>query len=133
MNKDVIKPNPENVSKILDWPTPCNVTDIRQILCLASYYMKFVKDFSAIDRPLIQFTKIDIPFNWNEVCDIAFTKLKRCLTGPDILAFPMRDEEFILDTDAGKYSIGAVLSQVQNGQKRVISYASRTMNKAETN
>ena len=41
--------------------------------------------------------------------DIAFTKLKRCLTGPDIMAFPMRDEEFILDTDAGKYSIGAVL------------------------
>ena len=39
----------------------------------------------------------------------------------------------ILDTDASIYRIGAVLSQVQNGQERVISYASRTMNKAETN
>lgn len=49
------------------------------------------------------------------------------------MAFPMSNEEFILDTDASNYSIGAVLSQVQNGQERVISYASRTMNKAETN
>ena len=50
VNKDVIKPNPENVSKILDWPPPCNVTEIRQILDLASYFRKFVKDLSAIAR-----------------------------------------------------------------------------------
>lgn len=82
VNKDGIKPNPENVSKILEWSIPCNVTEVRQILVMASYYRKFVKDFSAIARPLIQLTKKDIPFNWNEDWDIAVTKLKRCLTGP---------------------------------------------------
>lgn len=45
----------------------------------------------------------------------------------------MSNEEFILDIDGSNYSIGAVLSQVQNCQERVISYASRTMNKVETN
>ena len=133
VNKDGVKPNPENVSKILNWPIPRNVTEVRQILGMASYYRKFVKDFAAIARPLIQLTKKDIPFEWTDDCDTSFSKIKECLTGPDIMAFPMTNEEFILDTDASNYSIGAVLSQMQNGQERVISYASRTMNKAETN
>lgn len=133
VNKDGVKPNPENISKILEWPIPKNVTEIRQMLGMASYYRKFVKDFSAIARPLIHLTKKDVPFKWTEDCNIAFMKIKECLTGPDIMAFPMPNEEFILDTDASNYSIGAVLSQIQNGQERVISYASRTMNKAETN
>ena len=45
VNKDGIKPNPENVSKILEWSIPCNVTEVRQILVMATYYRKFVKDF----------------------------------------------------------------------------------------
>lgn len=69
VNKDGIKPNPENVSEILEWSIPCNVTEVRQILVMASYYWKFVKDFSAIARPLIQLTKKDR----NEECDIACT------------------------------------------------------------
>ena len=40
---------------------------------------------------------------------------------------------YVPDTDASETSIGAVLSQVQNGEDRVIAYASRTYSKAERN
>lgn len=66
VNKDGVKPNPENISKILEWPIPKNVTEIRQMLGMASYYRKFVKDFSAIARPLIHLTKKDVPFKWTK-------------------------------------------------------------------
>ena len=48
-----------------------------------------------------------------------------------VLAFLSFGEEFILDTDASKFSIGAVMLQVQNGEERVIAYASPAMTKAE--
>jgi len=43
-----------------------------------------------------------------------------------ILAMPNDGDPFILDTDACDVSIGAVLSQVQDGEERVIAYASRS-------
>jgi len=44
---------------------------------------------------------------------------------------PNDADPFLLDTDACDVSIGAVLSQVQNGVKRVIAYASRSLSKPE--
>ena len=49
------------------------------------------------------------------------------------MAFPIDKGEFFLDTDASDYAIGAVSSQMQNGRLKVISYGSRTLNKAEKN
>ena len=54
------------------------------------------------------------------------------MTSP-ILAMPLDEGRYILDTDASEASIGAVLSQVQNEEERAIAYASRTYNKSERN
>jgi hypothetical protein len=55
------------------------------------------------------------------------------LTTTPILTYPCPVEEFILDTDASNYGIGAVLSQIQGGEERAIGYYSRSLNKAERN
>ena len=47
------------------------------------------------------------------------------------MGYPNPEEQFILDTDASNSGIGAVLSQLQNGQERVIAYFSRSLNRAE--
>merc|ERR1711893_457632 len=48
-----------------------------------------------------------------------------------ILAYPDPSAEFILDTDASGYGIGAVLAQVQGGKERVIAYGSKSLTKEE--
>jgi hypothetical protein len=48
------------------------------------------------------------------------------------MSFPQDEGEFYLDTDASDTAIGAVLSQVQDGQMKVISYGSRTLNSLVT-
>jgi len=54
------------------------------------------------------------------------------VTSP-VLAMPNDLDSFILDTDACDVSVGAVLSQVQDGMERVIAYASRSLSKQERN
>ncbi|CAC5373255.1 unnamed protein product [Mytilus coruscus] len=64
-------------------------------------------------------------------CEEAFTRLKEVLTSPPILGYPIIGSKFILDTDASDKALGAVLSQEQDGQERVIAYMSKAMTKPE--
>ena len=48
-----------------------------------------------------------------------------------VLAPPLPEGRFIIDTDASDFAMGAVLQQEQNGTIRVISYASKTFDAAE--
>ena len=128
-----VLPDPSNTSKIRDWPVPRNVTEVRQFLGLCSYYRRFVRNFSILAKPLSDLTCKDSELVWNSTCQQAFDELKAKLTGPEITAFPRDDCPFLLDTDACDTGIGAVLSQVQAGQERVVAYASRSLNRAERN
>ena len=133
VSKEGVKPCPRNIMKILEWPTPTNVTEVRQILGMGSYYRRFVKSFSKIVRPLVELTRNGKSFQWTPLCDEVFEHIKKALTSPDIMAYPLSTCEFILDTDASDMGIGAVLSQYQDGKERVIAFASRSLNRAEKN
>ncbi len=105
--------------------------EVQQFLGLASYYRRFIRDFARIAKPLHLLTERGRPFKWTGECATAFAELKSRLVSSPILAFPDHSLPFTLDTDASHVGVGAVLSQVQNGQERVIAYASRTLAKAE--
>ena len=36
----------EKVNRVLSWPEPKNVKDVRKFLDLANYYKRFIKDFT---------------------------------------------------------------------------------------
>jgi len=63
----------------------------------------------------------------------AFDNLKAALSDATVLALPRDEGEFTLGCDASDLAIGAVLSQVQDGEERPICYASQLYNKHERN
>jgi len=50
--KDGIKPDPDKIEKVSNWPRPTTPEEVRQFLGVIGHYRKFVKDFSKIARPL---------------------------------------------------------------------------------
>ena len=88
--------------------------------------------FAEIARPLLKASEVTTNFDWTSEAQDAFETLKSRLTTTPILAFLMMKEPFILYTDASLTAMGAVLSQLQDGQERAICYASKAFSKAQT-
>jgi hypothetical protein len=128
-----IEPNPDNVANILSLSPPKTVKEVRQVVGMGSYYRRCIQNYSSVVRPLIELTKKNKSFDCTLECQTAFNTLKSAFTSTGIMGFPRDKGEFYLDTDASDYQIGAVLSQMQDGQLKVISYESRLLNKAEKN
>lgn len=126
INELGISPNPENVEKLVQMKVPRNVREVRGFLGLDNYYRKFIAGYSQIAKSLVDLTRKNAKFDWTEECEQSFNQLKRALTGADIMAYPKDHGRFILDTDASDYAIGAVLSQEQDGQEKVVAYGSHT-------
>ena len=121
------------ISAIREWPIPENATDVRSFLGTVSYYRRFVRDFASIAAPLHRLTEKGAPFVWTPEQQNAFESLKTALSNTPVLRFPVSDAPYVLDTDASLTGIGAVLSQVIDGEEYVLGYASRTLNKAQRN
>ena len=120
-----ISTNPENVEAAKTCPVPKK---------MLSKLGKFIRNFSTIVKPLTRLTEIYMSkFSWTSECNDAFTELKSRLVSAPILAYPDIEQDFILDTDASGVGIGAILSQKQDGQKKVITYFSKVLSKSERN
>ena len=133
LSAEGVKPHPDNIEKIQNWPMPQTPTDVRALLGMGNYYRRFIRGYSEKVAPLVELTKQDVPFQWTKVCQERFDQLKEELAGCDIVAHPQDDGQFILDTDASGTTIGCVLSQVQDGKEKVIAYGSRTLSRTERN
>ncbi|KRZ65622.1 Retrovirus-related Pol polyprotein from transposon 17.6, partial [Trichinella papuae] len=121
----------EKIRAVKEWPTPCCPSEVRQFLGLASYYRRFIKNFSMVSAPLNALLRKGSHWKWTAECQTAFDQLKHMLCTAPVLTFPDFNVPFIVDVDASAEGIGAVLSQLSHGNERVVAYASRTLTKAE--
>jgi len=96
-----------------------------------SYYRRFIESFANIAAPLHMLAKKGVRFIWGPEQQNAFEELKVRLISAPVLAMPIDDGVYYLDTDASDLGLGAVLSQMQDGVERPIAYASRSLNNAE--
>jgi hypothetical protein len=108
------------------------VRDVRAFIGLGGYYRHHVQIFAEFAKPLTNLTRKDVPFEWGPEQETAFRKLKDILTKEPLLIYPDFSQLFIVACDASTKTVGAILSQVQNGQERPMAYCSRQLNSAET-
>lgn len=143
ITQDGVKTDPVKIEAVVNWPKPSTIHDLRSFLGFTNYYRKFIKSYAYLVQPLESMMKQSNKTNinllkktlliWNAEGDHSFRTLKEALTTAPILSFPCRSGKFILDCDASHSTLGAVLSQEQDGQEHVIAYASKKMSNNEIN
>jgi hypothetical protein len=76
---------------------------------LASFYRRFVKNFSTIAAPLTEIVKKSVGFKWGSEQDRAFIEIKEMLCGAPLLAFLDFSKTFEIECDTSGIGIGAIL------------------------
>ena len=133
-----VLPSKKNLESIAQCLPPDTYTKVKSFVGLVGYYRHFIKGFAKIAAPLYDLTSGDNKDKKSEHVDLspealeAFDHLKAACLQTPILAFPDFDKPFLLEKDASRRGLGAVLSQKQaDGQYHPITYASCVMNETE--
>ena len=152
-SQGTVRPDPDKVSAVKSWPKPTTVKEIKSIVGFGNVYRRFLPQFAQIVKPLNDLTagyvphkcrskskktsplglSSDITHLWKEEHDKAFEDLKNALTSDLVLCIADKTKPFYLHCDASGTGIGAVLYQEVDGKLKVVSYASRGLNRSEQN
>jgi hypothetical protein len=117
--------DPNNVRAIREWTLPRSIFEVRSLHGLASFYRKFIRNFSGICAPILDTVKKrHKSFKWTEEAKKSFKILKEKITEQLILVLPDFGKTFQVRCDASGVAIGAVLSQ----DNRHAAYFSEKMN-----
>lgn len=131
LTSEGVKPDPEKVSAVINYPTPKTRKEIKGFLGLLGYYRKFIKDFARVTKPLTKCLKKNAKIELTKEYLDTVERCKTLLTNEPVLKFPDFERPFILTTDASNIAVGAVLSQGTVGSDHPVCFASRTLNETE--
>ena len=111
-----IKPDPERLSPLREFPIPRNVKEQKRAVALFSYYSQWIKDFAAKVRPLAQ----------NSIFPLAGDALKSFNSLKIVQAID-ESQPFEVETDASDFPLSATLNQ----KGRPVAFFSRTLSGSE--
>ena len=136
-------------AKVLNWPTPRNVSDVRGFLGVAGVGRRWIKGFSIIAKPLTSLCrKTDDAFVWTDAAEEAMRLLQRRVTDAPVLRpvdydlakavpappRPLTTEHglVILAVDSSIHGSGWILYQIRADERNPALFGSCTFNAAES-
>jgi hypothetical protein len=128
ISTDKLRMDPDKVEVIKNWPSPKSIFKVRSFHGLASFYRKFIRNFSGISAPMMDTVKKRHKyFHWTEEAENIFNMLKRKITEQPVLVLSDFHKTFQVKCDASGFAIGEFLSQ----EDRTIAYFSEKLNEVK--
>jgi RNase H-like domain found in reverse transcriptase/Integrase zinc binding domain len=128
-------PDMSRVSKIIKWPPPQNTTQVRGFLGLAGTMRIWIEKFSELSRPLVELTRKNVTFEWNERRQEAMDALKQAISNsPALISIDYKSgRPVILSVDTSNIAIGFIISHIDiHNQRRPVRFGSIPINDRES-
>ena len=131
-------PSRNNLKAIAKYPEPTTYRAIKGFVGFVRHYRHFIKNFAQIADPLYEYTceetaKKKERVVLSEAARYVFQQLKKAVMSTLVLAYPDPSKEYLLETDASKLGLGAVLSQQSDRRYHPIAFGSRALYGVEVN
>ncbi len=135
VNASGVKPDPERLEAVADFPQPKNVSELRSFMGLAQQLTTFVPDLAHLTDDLRQLLKKGREYTWLPEHQEAFEKTKTALTGDLCTAHFDTNKPTVVMTDASRlHGLGYALMQRDNdGSMKLVQCGSRSLSSAEKN
>lgn len=124
------KPWSKRVDPILKMAEPTTLTQLRRFIGMVNFYRTMFRKRAHILAPLTSLTKSkhqSFHKLWTEEQTKAFQEVKVMVAQQTLLRYPDLNAEFLIETDASDYQLGAVIKQ----HGKPIAYYSRKLTKAQ--
>ena len=132
INGSTVRPTPENVNKVSQFPVPKTRKQLQRFLGVVNFNLKFIEDYATVAKPLRELTSSRVKWHWTEEHQQAFEKVKKCLKNAPSLHLADFNEPFHIETDASNTAVGGVLFQMDEKKGRLtLAYFSKPLGKTE--
>ena len=132
-DKDGARPNPEKIKAILQAPRPTCVKELQSFIGLATYYARFIPNYSHVMAPLYSLLKKGVKYIWNKGQETCFNTVKNLFKKDNVLKLFNPKLPTAVECDASMNGIASVLLQLHNNQWLPVQFASRTLQPAQRN
>ena len=125
----------DKVKTILEMLEPHTEKQVRGFLGRLNYIARFVSQLTATCEPLFKLLRKNQSVQWNDDCQVAFGRIKRCLMNPLVLVPPVPRKPLILYMTVLDESMGCMLGQHDESGKRErdVYYLSKKFTTCEMN
>jgi len=108
-----ISADPDKVKAIKEWPEPKTIIEARSFHGLASFYRRFIRQFSSIMASITDCLKKGLR-QWTPKASSAFEEIKERMSSTPVFRHPDFSKVFKVTCDAYGYGIGGVVSQEEH-------------------
>ena len=101
----------------IEMTAPRTEMEIRGFLGILQHISRFIARLTDICEPIFRLLRKNQPTVWNDDCQHAFEKIKKCLLSPPVLIPPTPGRPLLLYLSVSKMALGCMLAQLDDSRK----------------